>query len=844
MKSPEIPEYISHYKVLSTLGKGGMGIVYLAEDSRLKRKVAIKSLYRQHSQDLTERLRREARVLAKLNHPNIVQIYDVVETEQRFFLVMEYVEGRSLSRYLKENQLSQRQKLVLLTQVLDGLAVAHRQNIIHRDLKPDNILIDARGRAKIGDFGIAKRQGGETVELTKHNNISGSLMAMSPEQIKGEKLTAASDIFSFGILAWQVLREKHPFDADTELLIVEKILNDKRPSLKGPDLPQAYTDCLDATLCEDPKQRPSDIPGMIKILKAQSLELSDVPEDKTLTISGGLFKVQDSDKPWLKLAMLMSAIVLFVFVSTQMYSSLRPAPKPVYVAVLPPLLEAQDNLDYSDVERTIYYAMQEGIIDLNGSFLIPVSEVNTYKDEPEQIFSALGADVVVSSTLSCRELSCDLRLQSDYFDSKSKSRNVHLIDNKLLEIHRITQLNLAELFPSRDGLLSLSEVISEDNYKRYIKLSAMLKENENNIEKVKADASELIEDAPKFEPLYELYVQAGLDLFSETEEKHHASHVITMLEKAEDSNIDARKLQVLWVEAYAELGQPELALQKIKPLEERYGDDRKVEVLRGLIFEKLQNYSEAIKHYKIANDMRPSVKTFRDIAINYWYLGDVKAAIASLNEALKMNPKDIHAGLSLATFYMTSGDLDKAEELFLRNEERSKVSSTYSNIGLTYMLKRDYQKAERYFLLARETTSDQDVSRLNLADTYLLSGKIEQAQEQYQIVIDSYAGETDVQGLLNMCQAYMHTGQKKKALATLKTIKEISPNNSDVIYAEAMIYTKLGDFSSAIVAIEKSLNLGVGKVWYRLSWFDPLCSHSEYGPKFSDLTGKNCSSQF
>lgn len=842
MKPPEIPEFISHYKILSVLGKGGMGIVYLGEDSRLKRRVAIKSLYRQHSKELTERLRREARVLAKLNHPNIVQIYDVVENTQGFFLVMEYVEGRSLSHYLKENQLSQRQKLALLVQILDGLAVAHRRGIIHRDLKPDNILIDAHGRAKIGDFGIAKRQDGDTVELTKHNNISGSLLAMSPEQIKGGSLTAASDIFSFGILAWQVLRECHPFKADTELLVVEKILNDQRPSLKGPDLPLAYTDCLDATLSKEPSQRPNDILGMIKILKSQSLELSDVAEDETLTIYGGVFKARSSNGLWLKFATLMSGIVLLLFLATELYSSLRSEPEPVYAAILPPVLNAQDKLNYNDVEQTIYYALQEGIIDLDNSFLIPSSEVDSYKSEPEQIFSALGADVVISSTISCQDLRCDLHLQREQNNKEIKSRDVHLIDNKLLEVHRIVQLNLAELFPGRDGLLSLSEVISEDNYKKYINFSSMLKEDEGNVAKVKSGVGELIEDAPNFEPLYELYVEAGLDQFSETEEQSHADQVISMLEKAEDSKIDAKKIQVLWVEAYAELGQPELALEKIKPLEKSYGKDRKTEVLKGLIFEKLQNYSEAIKHYQLANDMRPSVKTFRDIAISYWYLGDVKAAIRSLNKALKINPKDIHAGLSLATFYMTSGDLDKAEELFLRYEERSKVSSTYSNIGLTYMLKRDYLKAEKYFLLARDSTSDQDVSRLNLADTYLLSGKIDQAQKQYQMVIDSYGGETDVQGLVNVCQAYMHTGQIKKALATLKTIKEISPNNSDVIYAEAMIYTKLSDFSSAIVAIEKSLDLGAGKVWYGLSWFDPLCTHPEYGPRFSDLTGNKCSS--
>ena len=140
MKHAEQPEYISHYKILKTLGRGGTGIVYLAEDGRLKRQVAIKCLYKQQSDSLLERLRREAKVLAKINHPNVVKIYDVVDQEEGFALVMEYVGGRSLRHHLKENHLSQRKQLALLVQILDGLAAAHSEGIIHRDLKLDNNL--------------------------------------------------------------------------------------------------------------------------------------------------------------------------------------------------------------------------------------------------------------------------------------------------------------------------------------------------------------------------------------------------------------------------------------------------------------------------------------------------------------------------------------------------------------------------------------------------------------------------------------------------------------------------------------------------------------------------------
>lgn len=847
MKPAVIPDFISHYKIHSVLGKGSMGIVYLAEDKRLKRFVAIKCLYQLHSEELAVRLRREAKILAKLNHPNIVHIYDVIDEEQGFALIMEYVEGLSLDRYLKENSLDLDQKMALLLQILKGLAVAHRQGVIHRDLKLDNVLIDKQGRAKIGDFGLAKRQDGETVELTRHNSISGSIASMSPEQIRGERLSTASDIFSFGLLAWQLLRNRHPFAADSELLTVEKILNSKTPSLAGSDLPEIYTNCLDATLNKDPDRRPADIMSMIRILSLKPLKSSELEKTSKLRAAFAdkfnflinLFKNNARSVTVGSLVILL-AFSLILALAPVLEPMFWPKPKPVYVAVNPPVLEANDDLDYSEVTQTVYDALQSGVIDLNGSFLIPPAEVEAFQGDPEKLMGALGADIVMSSRLECQELSCDFKLERNNSGGSAKLKSVHLVDRALLEIHRVTQLSLGELFPKQGGLLSLSKIISEQSYKRYIDLSRELRENESNHSQVLNDLNGLIEHAPNFDPLYALYVQIGLDQFIETRDEQYAEKVIAILEKAERSTVDKRKLQLLWVEAYAELGQLDHALKKIEQLEEAFGKSREVEVLKGLLEEKNEKFNKAIEHYQLANNMRPSVKTYRDIAINLWCLGDVKRAVEALKKSLMINPNDLHASLSLATFYLSSGNLDKAEALYLKNEGRSQINTTYSNTGLIYMLKRDYKKAEKYFLLAGEKTNGTGVWRLNLADTYLLQGEIAKAERQYLVIIEQLRGKDDSESLSNIAQAYIHMGKAKKALLALRGAKEISPNNSDVVYAEAIIFTKLRDYSSALAAIENSLEMGMGEIWYALSWFDPICNHPVVGPDFGELTSRAC----
>jgi eukaryotic-like serine/threonine-protein kinase len=209
MKSSGVPETVSHYRILKKLGAGVMGEVYLAEDTRLNRKIAVKFLPSDLAADerAKKRLLREAQAAAKLDHPNICAIYEVTEEDGRSFIVMQYIEGVTLARRLQHNPLGLKEALDMAVQVADAVAEAHSQGIIHRDIKPQNIMIGARGQAKVMDFGLAKaitaelptESEAETQSLlTEPGMIIGTVPYMSPEQVKGEALDARSDIFSFG----------------------------------------------------------------------------------------------------------------------------------------------------------------------------------------------------------------------------------------------------------------------------------------------------------------------------------------------------------------------------------------------------------------------------------------------------------------------------------------------------------------------------------------------------------------------------------------------------------------------------------------------------------------------
>ena len=250
---------LGHYQLLTSIGHGGMGLVYRARDTRLEREVAIKCLRRElFEAHYIERFKREALLLAKLNHPNIVQIYDYIETPDQLALVMELVDGQNLHVHLREHLVTITQRLKWLVQISEGLAVAHDAGIIHRDLKAENILISQHGLAKITDLGIAKSQ---DFNMTLTDHVAGSYCSMSPEQAKGESINFKSDLFSLGILAYQLLCGAHPFgDTRNKLQVMQRIITETptNPHQHNPELPIEAIDLLGQLLSKDPNNRPDN----------------------------------------------------------------------------------------------------------------------------------------------------------------------------------------------------------------------------------------------------------------------------------------------------------------------------------------------------------------------------------------------------------------------------------------------------------------------------------------------------------------------------------------------------------------------------------------------------------
>ena len=256
-----IGKTIHNFRIVSQIGEGGMGIVYLAEHLDLPKRFAIKSLSKSLSNDpqFRSRFYGEAQKQAILDHPNIVQVTDFFEAEGQFFLVMEYVDGQDLSKLIKSRgRLPEREALRIFQDILSGLAFAHGKGLIHRDIKPSNVLVDGQGRARIMDFGIAILAGAGDKRLTATGATIGSPWYMSPEQIQRPKqLDQRTDIYSLGIVLYEMLAGNVPFDGETEFAVQEQQIHSPAPDLhqKKPDIPQELAQIVRRALAKVPAER-------------------------------------------------------------------------------------------------------------------------------------------------------------------------------------------------------------------------------------------------------------------------------------------------------------------------------------------------------------------------------------------------------------------------------------------------------------------------------------------------------------------------------------------------------------------------------------------------------------
>jgi serine/threonine protein kinase/Flp pilus assembly protein TadD len=378
---------VSHYRIAEKIGAGGMGEVYLAEDTKLKRQVALKFLpaHLAVDDDMRTRFTREAQAAAKLDHPNIVPVHEVSDFQSRPFIAMAHIEGKPLRDVMKKGKLSLSESVDLTMQICEGLNEAHNAGVVHRDIKPGNIIIDAKGRARILDFGLATVSGED--KLTKTGSTLGTVGYMAPEQIVGKKVDKRADLFSVGVILYEMITGRRPFTGDNDAAVV-KAITDGTPEpiarFKS-GVTGELQQILDKALAKDPLVRYQHADGMLADLRRPSIESASPKKSRAVL--------------WAAAAIII--VVCGYFVS----SSLRDPQQPTQAN--PPVLVVLPFENLGAAEGNFF---SEGIADEISSRLASFNEMRVisrssavkYEETDksvQEIGEELGADYVIEGTI-------------------------------------------------------------------------------------------------------------------------------------------------------------------------------------------------------------------------------------------------------------------------------------------------------------------------------------------------------------------------------------------------------------------------------------------------------------
>jgi serine/threonine protein kinase/tetratricopeptide (TPR) repeat protein len=428
-------ERLAHYRILRPLGSGGMGEVFLAEDTRLNRKVALKLLRADASDEgaARKRLLREAQAAAQLDHPNVCSIYEVGESDAGAYIAMQYIEGESLSEVMTRSRLELGPLLDLGIQVADALAEAHSQGLVHRDIKPQNIMMTPKGQAKVLDFGLAKRMesnlGTDTrTVLTNPGMVLGTVPYMSPEQVKGEELDGRSDVFSLGAVLFEVATGRRPFEAKSGAELMALILTHDPFDAADPALPlqPELRRILERCLAKDlGKRYPGARELRDELLRLRALVTGGSPGlgDTATTLNRPRLPDPRSAsirrrRRW---SLGLGACVL-AGTGLAAFLWLRPAPSLESIAVLPIVNESGDPaMDY--VSDGLTENLIQQLSHLKGLKVIARSSILRYKGQsadPATVGRELGVRGVLTGRM--RSEGGQLRLTMELADAREQSR--------------------------------------------------------------------------------------------------------------------------------------------------------------------------------------------------------------------------------------------------------------------------------------------------------------------------------------------------------------------------------------------------------------------------------------
>jgi serine/threonine protein kinase/tetratricopeptide (TPR) repeat protein len=708
-----IGQTISHYKILEKLGEGGMGVVYKAEDTRLKRTVALKFLPREFLCDSQAKARfiHEAQAASALNHPNITTIHEIDEVEGECFIAMEYIEGKSIKELVKEKKFPIEDILRIAIQIAEGLNAAHKKDIVHRDIKSDNIMLTHDGLAKIMDFGLAKLKG--ATKLTTTGSTLGTLAYMSPEQAQGIELDQRSDIFSLGVVLYEMITGQLPFKGEHGAAIIYSIINETPEPLARykANVPEGLQRVVDKALAKDKEERYQHADELLADLRHEKKNLEYV---RVGQIPAEVLAPKSKRKlfPFIIPASIVFVLVLLFLILKPFKFEISPEKKAtaeentLAIMYFDNLVDPEDsaklgeivtNLLITDLTESQYLRVvssqrlydilkllgKEGIKRVDRAIATQVAE--KAKAKWMLLGSVLQIKPEIILTAQLVEVKTGNAIASQRINGQAGENIFPLVDRLTVEVKKDLSLPAVaqkELDPSVADVTTHSP----EAYRYYLEgveynNKIYSKEAEESFRKsLKCDST--------FAMAYYQLARMGTDDWKE------------MLEKAlkysdKVSHKEKCYIKVLEID-YSEKTTEEDYVRELKELLKRYPEEKDALMMLGSYYRSGRKFEQSIQYLNQVIEIDPLNKlAYNDLAYVYNEIGNFDKSIWAINKYISLAPDEPNPYDTRGDLYAYNGKLDQAIESYKKALEiKPDFTMSLEKLGHMYLFKREYPKAE------------------------------------------------------------------------------------------------------------------------------------------------------
>jgi tetratricopeptide (TPR) repeat protein len=819
---------VGPYHILRQLGAGGMGVVWLAEDTRLHRKVALKTV-KTADADTTEgrqRLMREARAAAALNHPHIATVHDVLDADGKVIVVFEYVEGDTLSARLQRGGFSIAEAVEIAWQLADALAAAHAQGVIHRDLKPSNVVIGPDGRAKVLDFGIARLvPEGFDMHATVPGTVGGGLVGTpgyaAPEQYLSRNVDGRADLYALGVILYEMIAGRRPFPGHDAVALATSMLRDPAPKLVSSSnvrVPPSLEALVARLLERDPEKRPASGDEVL-------VELSPLRDTESSPLARRTVLLRRRIPTGVVAAAAIVIALLVGVVARLQWNAMRTGPASPVLAVLP-----FANMTGDAANEYLGAGLAESLItSLASAPRITVLSRSAVEESRQQnpdrasFVRALDASYLVTGSVhgAADRLRVTLNLErpdaSIAWGDTVEGPLSNLFD---LQKRLATLLGdaIADQTPAGERAEPAAAITDSGSAQlAYWRGRALLDRRDltGNVQAALNEFDAALKADPEFAIAHAALAEAQWQMYLQTNDKAWAERAMNATKRALALEPDRPSVQYSAALASFRAGQYAEARAEVEralALQPTYEDAIR---LRARILMQQGDVDGGLAEFRRVMALRPNaVAVYSDMAVALYNASRFEAALEALEKAIALSPASAINLTRAGATAQQLGDTTKALEYYERANTIQPRADTFSNMGTIYYGLGDYAKAAAAYegsLLIRPTSA---ITNRNLGDAYTRLGRAGDARAAYRRAVAQAEAEvsisaSDARAIARLAVYQAKAGDDAGAVRSSRRALNLAPKDAYVIHREAIVHAIASRPDQAISAIERAMAHGL-----------------------------------